>query len=382
MAIPLIASSTNGAYIIDSEEVKSKGDYDAQTTWFQAGNECGTGPYYVHEWVQTQQLVFKKFNDYWRGWEGKHYDTCIMKYVTEGSTLIQMLEGGDAQIIHDPPIDLISRLEANSDIKVVGEPSYWNMVCQLNCQKSPTDDLQVRKALSYAWDYDGICTDIWKGYATPAKGPVPAGIWGRPDDLPTYTFNVEKAKQTLTAAGWVDTNNDGIREKDGTDLAIEITCFENEVYRKAAEYWQTVLTEVGFDATLNITPFDTGWSRAKNFDTSPHVFMLDWWPTYITPFDYLYSMFYSEEIGGFNCGYYDNPIFDDEVMTANSLEGTDMTKATEHYANAQKILIDDAAAVYAWDRQDIFAHNKNIVGLNPNPAYPMVMFLYNISWKD
>lgn len=384
MNIPLIASSTYGAYIIDSEEVKSHGDtYEAQTEWFQKGNECGTGPYYVHEWTETQQTVFKKFDDYWKGWDGKRFDTCIMKYVTEGSTLIQMLEGGDAQIIHEPPIDLISRLERNEEVAVQGFPSYWNMVNQLNCKKSPTDELAVRKALSYSWDYEGICDDIWEGYATPAKGPVPKGVWGRPEDLPTYSFDPNKAKQILEDAGWKDSDGDGIREKDGEKLQIEITCFENETYRKAAETWHSTLTEIGVDAELRITPFDTGWSRAKNFETSPHVFMLDWWPTYITPFDMLYSMFHSSQIGAFNCAYYENEEFDELVMEANEYEGTNIEKSAELYGKAQELLIEDAAAVYAWDRQDIFAYNKNrVTGLNPNAAYPMVMFLYELSYIE
>lgn len=383
MNIPLIASAAYGAYIIDSEEVQAQGDYDAQTTWFQQGNEVGTGPYYVHEWVETQQTVFKKFEDYWQGWDDKPnaFDTCIMKYVTEGSTLVQMLEGGEAQIIHDPPIDLIPRLEAAEGLTVQGFPSYWNMILQLNTKKAPTDELAVRQALSYAWDYEGVISEFWKGFASVAKGPVPEGYWGKPFELPSYSYNLEKAQQLLTDAGWIDADEDGIREKGGENLHIEVVCFEHpDIYRIIAEYWHSILTSIGVDVDLQIIPFDTAWSRAKVFETSPHVFMLDWWPLYITPNDVLYGMFHSAEIGGFNCGYYDDPDYDTLVEEGAKFEGSDIDKASQFYSDAQIKLINDAAAIFAWDRMDVFAYSESVTGLNFNPAYPMVMNLRDVEW--
>jgi peptide/nickel transport system substrate-binding protein len=383
MAIPLILSASYGSYILDSEEVKSKGTYDQQTTWFQQGKECGTGPYYVDSWEQTQQVVFKKFNDYWGGWEGNHFDTAIMKYVEEGSTIVQMVEGGDAQLITEPPTDMIPRLQRNDKLVVKDFDTFINDVVTLNVKKPPTDELAVRQALSYAFDYETVCKDIWGGYAIPSRGPVPEGIWGKPDDLFQYKFDLEKAKQLLDGAGWKDTNGDGIREKNGKKLSVVFIAQDPpEGYRKAAELWQSDLKQIGFEVELNIIPFDTGWTRSRNFDTSSNGWFLGWWPTLITPFDMLYSMFHSSQIGVFNTSYYNNPKFDEIIMKGNELEGSDMKKAAEYYGIAQKMLIEEAIGVYTWDKKSIFVYSKEISGVKPNPAYPNTLFIYNVYWKE
>ena len=382
MNIPVIASASYAACIYDSKEVESKGDYDEQTAWFQQGNECGTGPYYVDSWSEMQQTVFKKFDDYWRGWEGNYFETCIMKYVVEGSTNVLMAESGEAQLVPNPPIAMISRLDGHEDLKVVGMPSYMNMVIEINCKKPPTDELAVRKALEYTWDYETVVEEIWQGYATIAKTCVPKGIWGIPEDLPTYSFDPEKAKQILEDAGWKDTNGDGIREKDGKDLKMEIITTTGHVtYRESTEYWQTILKEVGFSVDLNVIPWDTAWTRSKTFETSPNVFTLGWWPTMINPNDMLYSMFHSSQIGVFNCSFYENLEFDETIEEAQKKEGTDMEKAAELYGESMRMLYEDAAGIWAWDRESIYVVHKSIEGFSPNPAYPYVIFLYNVRWK-
>lgn len=75
--VDLIASSQYGAYIF-SPKAGEKG-----TDWFMQGKAAGTGPYQVDRWEKSQQVVLTKFDDYWGGWEGDHFERVIIKVVLD-----------------------------------------------------------------------------------------------------------------------------------------------------------------------------------------------------------------------------------------------------------------------------------------------------------
>jgi ABC-type transport system substrate-binding protein len=49
-------------------------DFQKGTDWFSEGREAGTGPYMIERVVQGNEVVLTKFDDYWGGWEGQHFD--------------------------------------------------------------------------------------------------------------------------------------------------------------------------------------------------------------------------------------------------------------------------------------------------------------------
>ncbi len=104
-----------------------------------------------------------------------------------------------------------------------------------------------------------------------------------------------------------------------------------------------------------------------------------WWPTYITPYDFLFSMFHSEDTPFFNLGYYANEAFDALIDEAASLSGTDRERAVALFEESQQVLDADAAAVYMIEVPDTHVVRSDIVGYQNNPAYPHVVFWYELS---
>ena len=103
-----------------------------------------------------------------------------------------------------------------------------------------------------------------------------------------------------------------------------------------------------------------------------------WWPDVCDPHCWLYSNFYSEEEPFFNLCYYNNKEFDALVDKGSEESGVDRDKAAKTYIKAQEKLLEDAPAVFIYDKKNVFFLNKNFKGFKDNPAYPNVVFFYEV----
>ena len=124
-------------------------------------------------------------------------------------------------------------------------------------QKQPTDDLEFRRAVRYALNYELLATTIGgEDGQVPGEGIIsPAGI-GYDDSLPKLVKDQEQAKAILEAAGYIDTDGDGWRERpDGTPMDVLVTPQYNAtkaaLYQRIAEIIVTNLGEVGVKCTLD-----------------------------------------------------------------------------------------------------------------------------------
>ncbi len=114
-------------------------------------------------------------------------------------------------------------------------------------------DVRVRQALAYGFNRQKLVEDLLLG-----RAEVPATDWDNtPWEDPSiepYPYDPEKAKALLEEAGWVDTNGDGVREKDGVDLVLKYGTTNREVRQDTQAVAQQELAEVGIK--LDLQSFD------------------------------------------------------------------------------------------------------------------------------
>lgn len=118
----------------------------------------------------------------------------------------------------------------------------------------PTSELPIRQAVSYALDYELLCSTLGGEYGQIAStGAVSPACLGYDESLPMNTHDVEKAAQILDEAGYTDINGDGYRElPDGAEMSIRIGLQNaNDLYKRNAEIIQTNLAEVGIRAVVD-----------------------------------------------------------------------------------------------------------------------------------
>ena len=180
-----------------------------------------------------------------------------------------------------------------------------------------TCDKAVRNALAIGINRQQIIDNAFNGEGRPAVNFTDNLPWASTDD---YEDNrVDEAKEILEAAGWVDTDNDGIREKDGLKCAFEIIAPGNDEDRYKLA---TALSENAKDLGIEISVRNDSWDAAvAEENTTPIVWG---WGQYSPTVLYkLFSskMFLEEKYA--NVSGYTSPECDaamDKAFSASSLD--------------------------------------------------------------
>lgn len=369
--LPLIASSAYGAYIMDSKYLSKLGDDKAIAAWFNKGQDAGTGPYMIvkDKYNPKTEIVLKKFDDYWGGWSNDQFDLAVIKIIPDASLREQMVTSGEIQITRDLPLDDLPKLKNNPNVKVDQTPSYQELYAFFNTKKAPLNNKLVRQALSYAVPYKDIVDYVLHGYGEVAKGPIPKGMLGYFEDMKTYTYNLDKAKQLLAQAGYPN---------GGFKLMLTYTQGD-QAEAKVAEIIKAEWKKLGIDVEIRPMNWEQQWALAKSDPTKAQdILMMYWWPTYPTPYDFLFNMFHCEKEINFNLCYYCNEEFDKAIDKAVTLEGIQPDKAASLYKKAEQILVEDAPAIFLYNPDDVYVYHKSISGFKDNPGYPQVVFFYEL----
>ena len=356
--IDLIAASQYASWIM------SPAIADCTDNYFRQGRAIGTGPYRLENWVRNDRVELKKFPDYWGGWNKKHFKRVVLKVISESATRVQMIRRGDIDFAGLIPTENIAAMRHNRDLEVLIVPSWRNMMFLLNTAKPPLDNINLRKAILYAFDYRAAVEFILEGMADRAIAPVPRNMWGCAQNLSQPQLNLHKAKQYLEESGL-----------NPKDIHLRLAYVSSvDAYEKCALMLQNNLQKLGIELELEPGLWNVIWDKAKKQETAPHIQSMTWWPSYPTPGDWLNGLFHTQKPVLFNLSHYSNPVFDGLVEKALQWEAVDRQKAIELYEKAQKILYEDAVAVFFADLKVRFVKRKSVSELRPNPAYEMIYF--------
>jgi len=345
----------------------------ADRDWFYAGNESGTGPYMLESFEGDTLVVLKRFDDYWGGWEGKHFDKIVFKWVQEAGTRRLMIESGQADFINRLPPDAIEALEANPNANIVVTPSFQNLIVHFNTAKSeeyPISNPLVRAALAYTISYDDVVNAIFGGYGRQSRGVVPFGLWGYSDRVKQYTFSPETAKVLLAAAGY----------PDGGFKVVATYSSGTESQRRMLELWKSELAKLGVELDARGMTWDaqSGLAWAADPNERQDIYIQWWWPDFAHPHSFLSGMFETFEPPLYNFSYYSNPLYDDLINAAAKTAAGDRQEAINMYVEAQNLLMEDAAGIAVVDIAYIHPISANLKGYDiGNPAYPNAVFWYD-----
>jgi peptide/nickel transport system substrate-binding protein len=127
-------------------------------------------------------------------------------------------------------------------------------------------DLRVRQALAYAFDRQGLVNTLLWGHTGVAATLWDNTPWVDPSIVP-FPYDPEKANALLDEAGWLDTNGDGIREKDGVKLVLSYGTTTRQIRKDVQEVAQQDLAQVGI--WLDLKSFDSTTFFASYSDRGP-----------------------------------------------------------------------------------------------------------------
>ncbi|MDY6817325.1 MAG: ABC transporter substrate-binding protein [Halobacteriales archaeon] len=375
--LDLIASSPFGSWIYSKKGAQDVGDsFKEQTEWFRKGNDLGTGPYTVEDWQRSQSLTLSKFDDYWGGWDKPHFSTAEWQIVTESSTRVQMIRGGNADQVDRIPFSVLSSIQNDSGVEIYEENSFNQLIAQMNVRKAPTDDVNVRKAFLHSFPYEKGVEEIRKGFGSRNAVPVPNNMVGHNDELEPPAHDLDKAKSLIDQSGYT---------VDEINEASPFLTYSpaQQTHRRTALTLQSELKKIGVKLDVKKMSWSTMWSRAKKLETAPHVFLYLWWPTYASPYPNLWDLFSCVNVEKgetpiFQLTWWCNKEFDQMLNKGRQQMATNREQGIKTLKEAQKMVLDNALSFTFWDIVRIHPLRSEIKGYEPRPAYPNITFFYDL----
>lgn len=326
----------------------------------------GTGPYILDEWDTGKYISLKAFDDYF---EGKpKIERIIFRIIPDQATQFMELLNGSIDIMGLNPMQAAKQTSNSRYINQYNTYSYLDSAYTYvgyNLRKAPFDDVLVRRALSYATPKEDIVNGIIFGKGQVATGPYkPNTYWYNPN-VERYDYNIEKAKSLLAQAGYKDSNNDGILEKNGKKLQFDlITNQGNTTRSQIAEILQRSWAEIGVKVNIRILEWATfinEYINKGNFDA----IVMGW---NIVQDPDIFDVWSSSRCGGNGLNFicYKNEEVDRLLEVGQSTY--DNAERKKAYDKIQEILAEDAPYTFLYVPDSNTALSKRFRNINPAPA--------------
>jgi len=367
--LDLVASADYAAYIYDTSAAGSQD----QAKWFEQGHDAGTGPYTVDQWNKGQEteLRLKSFPDYWGGWDGAHYTNAVFRVVPQATTASQLLQSGEISMAERLTPQLWQTFQGQSGFTTTGSTSWQTLLALLNTKSGPLADVRIRQALASGIDWSGMMTAL-HGAAEPLSGLVPPGLWGHVDGL-ELGYDAQKATDLLQQAGY---------GPGGKPMTLTLTYVQGDADEQlVSSLIKSDLAKLNVTLNVRALAWPAQWAMGKSSDLTKRqdIFLFYWWPDYADPYSWFINMFHSEDQPFFNLSYYANPQLDTTMNKAESLAASDKTASEALYAQMQQTLITDMPALSIYTQVYQRAMLSSVTGFTENPAYPNVVFVYDLT---
>lgn len=254
----------------------------------------GDGPFRITKVTPGESVEYEANEYYWQG-EPK-LDNVVVE-VVPSSSVVPALENGKYDVALSMPTDLYASYAELPGYTLLGREqlSYIYIGFKLGSwdaeagevvydEDAKMADKSLRQAMGYAIDNDAVAQRFYNGLRSNANTVIPPvfGSFGATtEEVPGYSYDPDKANQLLDDAGYVDTDNDGIREdSDGEPLQINFASMEGgETAEPIAQYYIQAWNEVGLDVQLTdgrLLEFNSFYDRIKADDENIDIYQAAW----------------------------------------------------------------------------------------------------------
>jgi peptide/nickel transport system substrate-binding protein len=324
-------------------------------------NPIGVGPYKLKEWIAGEKIILERNPDFNWGPNFAHQGAAYIEFIEyrflpEAATIVAGMEAGEIGLSEIQPQDK-DAIEATGMFQILeylldGSSPYVTM----NVSRPPFDDLRVRQALNYGVDREALIKSVALGYGVPQYGPISStviGYWPGVEDI-GYRYDTNLAKQLLAETGWVDSNSDGVLDKDGAKLSFKIQALTvSELWTKVAEVLQQQYKQLGIETEIDLVEPGLYWDKVNGGDYDMAVFSLK-----MLEFDFIVWNYHS------SLGYSVPEVKDaalDEALE-KTLTTVDPLERQEWIETAQKIIVEQAYSVQLFTPKNFFALSNEVNG--------------------
>jgi peptide/nickel transport system substrate-binding protein len=304
----------------------------------------GSGPYVLVRRDVGNEVVLQRRKDYWG--ERPHIETVVLKVVNDHGTAFNALKSGD---IDESLVasDTWMRERNNPQLtRTIDFQRFYTLnynYIAWNNRDPILKDKRVRRAMSMCIPIDAIIKDLFQGTARAMSGPFTPDDWAYNPTVPVVRYDPLGAQALLAAAGWKDTNADGVLDKDGKPFKIDLIIMTgSNTSQQIGQMAQSELKKAGVNVDIVMMDGAQAIQRlmAGNYQSAYLSWDLDADPD-------PYGIFHSSQTptgGGQNFVFYSNPEAD-RLIDAARIE-LDASKRKEMYWRLHEILAEDQP--YTW----------------------------------
>jgi peptide/nickel transport system substrate-binding protein len=303
---------------------------------FLTDGDAGSGPFRIKRWDAQAVMALDAVPDYWKGWPMPEADRpagVIYRVVREPAPRKAALQRGEVDMVTEMTPDDYDQMVKMPGIVVTDDEGMTPFTIQMNTQKGPTADLNFRKALAYAFDYDALL-QIENGAAKLLDSPFPNAMTGHVaiKDIPRR--NLDRAREYLAKTQWA---------KGGVTLDYTYVA-GLEVERRIGLALLEAMQPLGVTINVVAQPWPTLVGRGAKPETASDLVAV-----YVTPVspdpDVLAAQYASTAAGQF---WAMHQLADKQLddMVARARAENDQPKRMQMYADIQQRIVDLQPAIF------------------------------------
>ena len=353
------------------------GDYGSG--WLEQ-NSASSGPYEIREHRPREEVILDRNEDWWNEEafaEGDNFDTVRVRLVPERATMMGMMENEEAHHTSQwLALEQYNRIDEMDHARTFTSLTFMPQYAFMNNMKEPLDDVNVRRAISHALDYDQLLNDV-APESEPLAGPLPSrqlGEFDHPgeDRVPQYEQDLDLAKDYLDDSSYsVDdmptltfTTDTGLVVKENIGLLL-----------------QSNLRQLDIDIEINRAPWSSIVEQSTNPETTDHFQITFVAPLYADPDSLLFSSWHSSVQGSWaSASWYENDRVDELLMGGR--RSTDLAERQEMYAEAQEIINDEAAAIFINNHPHRWGLHNNVKNYHDNGLMGYAQTFHEYYWES
>lgn len=344
-------------YIVNPAQVQAN---EVDGDWGQAwlvDHEAGSGPFEMGRWQPNALYEMVARKDYWKGWPqgDKAPAGVIYRIITEPAAQKAALLRGEADIVEGLTSDDYVQMARQESVVIQNHQGMTTFGIKFNTQRGPTADLNLRKAIAYAMDYDALVA-IYNGDARLETSPFPQGMMGHIDVADIPRQDLEKAREYMAKTEWA---NGGL-----TLQYVHLTGLEEA--RRIGLVLLDNLKELGITVEMVSDTWPNMVARGADVETSPNMTSVFTTPISTDPDSVAYQYHPSSHGQYYAMHFYNNPEVAEWIEQARA--ATEWDTRAELYAKVQTQVVADQPEIFGMLQNRRWAHQSYLKGFNFSPV--------------
>ena len=323
-------------------------DNDWGAAWL-ASNIAGSGAYQLDPttYRPLERVDLKRSEAHFKGWADNPKAANLIQILPTRETstrVLGLLQGSIDMTDSYLPTDQVERIQKAKGVHIEKNTSMRVFVLRMNNKTAPFDNVNFRKCMAHAFNYDGFINVILKGYAERNPAPMPNNLWGYPKDVKGYDYDLKKAKEFCDKAK---------AEGAPTGRAVQVHIqTQLEQTNQAAQLLQSELAQIGINLKIVGDTWANLTTNTAKSETTPDMW-IHWVSTYfVDPENWVGQMYDSQFHGTWKASsWYQNAKVDELLRKARVTVA--QAERQPMYEEATRLIVADSPDIWVYNTVEI-----------------------------